>query len=99
MEQPIEGQPVPEEQPQEGGGVEEALTQADQALSALAEGVVQSPDVPDEIKQGFASLHEQFTVLAEQLVSGAQPQPEASAPQSVEQGGNPNAQPLPPGAA
>lgn len=77
----------PEEAAPQGADIVNAVGQGLQALS-------QSPDMPDEIKQGFAALLEQFGQLLEAAQGGAAQEP--SQPQPEAAGGNPNVRPMGP---
>lgn len=78
--------PSPEAAPQ-GADVVNAVGEGLQALS-------QSPDVPDEIKQGFMALLEQYGQLIAAMQGGGAP--EASGPQPEAAGSNPNVRPMGP---
>jgi len=92
---PPEGAAAPEAS---GGDVGEAIVQADKILSALAQGLAQSPQAPEGAAESMAAVLEQFRAVVDGVMAsadgGAPEGPGPGGPTTPEQGGNPNARPV-----
>ena len=92
------GAPAPAQE-SAGGGIAEQFMALDEGLSKLSAMVAEVPEVPDEAKAGLAQALEIYRASVEQIMAaaggggGSQP---AAQPQTPEQGGNPNVQPMSP---
>lgn len=64
------------------------------AVGSGLQQLAQTPELPDEVKQGFAALLEQYGQLVAALQGGGAPEPSQPAPAVA--GGNPNARPMGP---
>lgn len=95
-------QGAPAAAPAAGGGITEAIVQTDKQLSAIAQTVASSGQLPDEVKGAFAAALEAYrqgvTALSELAAGGGAPA-EASIPAdqgavTPEQGGSGGAVPM-----